>query len=121
MQKYKSKLGFKRIIDANRYSWQGFKAAWHYEAAFKQELGLAVVLFPLGLWLGDGGMEKALLCAVVLLVLIVELLNSGIEAVVDRFGEEFHDLSGRAKDLASAAVFTSLALCALTWGLILWF
>lgn len=111
--------GLKRLILATGYSRDGLLAAWRHEAAFRQELLLLVVLGPLGLWLGTGGVEKALLVGSLLLVLIVELLNSAIEAVVDRTGAERHELSGRAKDLGSAAVLISLLLVALVWWLVL--
>jgi len=111
--------GIIRIIKASGYSWQGLCAAWRHEAAFRQELWLAVVMIPLGLYLGDSGVEKALLVGSVLLVLLIEILNSAIEAVVDRFGDEQHELSGRAKDMASAAVALALALMAVVWVLVL--
>jgi diacylglycerol kinase (ATP) len=111
--------GVKRIINATLFSWQGLKAAFKNEAAFRQECILTILLAPLGLWLGQDGLEKALLLAVLLLVLIVELLNSALEAVVDRFGGEMHELSGRAKDIASAAVFISLLNVILVWALVL--
>ena len=111
--------GIKRIVKASRFSWQGLKAAFRNEAAFRQECMLALILAPLGLWLGDSGPEKALLLAVLLLVLIVELINSAIEAVVDRLGEEMHELSGRAKDIGSAAVFMALMNVIVVWALVL--
>ena len=111
--------GIARIIKATGYSWQGLRAAWRNEAAFREEVLLALVLLPLGLWLGDGGVEKALLVASVLLLLLVELLNSAVEAVVDRFGGEWHELSGRAKDMASAAVALAILRLAATWILVL--
>ena len=111
--------GVKRIIKATLFSWQGLKAAFENEAAFRQECILTILLAPLGLWLGQDGLEKALLLAVLLLVLIVELLNSALEAVVDRFGGEMHELSGRSKDIASAAVFISLLNVILVWALVL--
>ena len=113
--------GITRVIQASRFSWQGLRAAWQHEAAFRQEVGLALLLLPLGLYLGDGGVEKALLVASVLLVLLVEILNSAIEAVVDRFGDEHHELSGRAKDQGSAAVAIAIAILASVWGLVLLF
>lgn len=97
----------------------GLRAAFVNEAAFRQELALFVVMAPLGYWLGSSGVERALLIGSVLLVLIVELLNSAIEAVVDRIGAERHDLSGRAKDIGSAAVFVALLNVAVIWGLVL--
>lgn len=102
------------------YSFRGFAAAFRNEAAFRQELGLAVVLAPIGIWLGTTGVERALLVGSLLLVLMVELLNSGIEAVVDRVGLERHELSGMAKDIGSAAVFVSLMNVLVVWGLVLW-
>jgi len=113
--------GWERILKATVYSWQGLKAAFHNEAAFRQELMLSLILAPLGLWLGDNGLERALLLGSVFLVMIVELLNTGIEVVVDRFGGELHELSGRAKDVGSAAVFLSLANVLAVWGLVLFF
>ena len=113
--------GFRRIINASRYSMQGFRAAYEQEAAFRLELFLGLLLAPFGLWLGEGGLEKAILLAVLFLVLIVELLNSAIEAVVDRIGDELHNLSGQAKDMGSAAVFLALANVPLTWSLVLLF
>jgi diacylglycerol kinase (ATP) len=106
---------------ATRYSWQGFRAAYRHEEAFRQEFWLCLVLVPLGLYLGAGGVEKALLVASVLLLPLVEILNSALEVVVDRFGEERHELSGRAKDMASAAVALAILIMALVWGLVLFF
>ncbi len=111
--------GLSRILKATQYSWQGIKAAYQHEEAFRQESWLCLVLIPLGIFLGDGGVEKALLVATVLLVPIVEILNSAIEAVVDRFGGEMHELSGRAKDMGSAAVALSIALVIAVWILVL--
>ena len=111
--------GIKRIINAAGYSWAGLKAAFKHEAAFRQELALCVVLVPAGLWLGQSSVERALLIGSLLLILIVELLNSAIEAVVDRFGGEQHELSGRAKDIGSAAVFIALLNATLVWALVL--
>jgi len=112
--------GIRRIIRAARFSAQGFKSAWQHEAAFRQELVLAVMLTPVAIWLGQTTVERAMLIATLLFVLIVELLNSAVEAVVDRHGEEHHELSGRAKDLGSAAVFVSLAVVVLVWGAVGW-
>lgn len=114
------RTGLNRIWWACSYSWLGLKAAWRREAAFRQELLLAAVLIPLGIWLGANGTERALLSGSVALVLIVELLNSAVESVVDRFGEEWHELCGCAKDMGSAAVLISLLTVALVWVLILW-
>lgn len=111
--------GIERILKATLYSWRGLKAAFYNEAAFRQELILALILFPVGLWLGKSGLERAVLIGVLFLVLIVEMLNTGIEIVVDRFGGEPHELSGRAKDVGSAAVFLSLVNVLVVWGLVL--
>ncbi len=111
--------GLNRILKATVYSWQGLKASYKNEEAFRQELMLAVVLIPLGLYLGEGGVEKVLLIVSVLLLLLVEVLNSAIEAVVDRFGGEQHELSGRAKDMGSAAVFIAIGIVVVTWALVL--
>lgn len=111
--------GFGRLIDATRWSLAGLAAAFRHEAAFRQEAICAAVLIPLGLWFGDDALERALLVASVLLVLVVELLNSAIEAAVDRISPERHELAGRAKDLGSAAVMVSLVLCAAVWLLVL--
>lgn len=98
---------------------RGLRAAFRDEAAVRQELALSVVLIPLGLWLGRSGVERALLVGSMLLVLVVELLNSAVEAAVDRIGLEHHPLSGQAKDIGSAAVFIAFVLLAATWLLIL--
>lgn len=108
--------GIDRIIKACFYSMAGLKAAWREEAAFRQESLLLVLLVPLAFWLGRNLLEVLLLVAVCVLVVIVELLNSAIEAVVDRTGDEYHVLSGRAKDMGSAAVFVSIGLALLVWG-----
>ncbi len=111
--------GLTRIINAYGYSIKGLRAAFIHESAFRQETLLALVLTPLAFWLGTNAIEYILLISSVLLVLVVELLNSAIEAVVDRIGSEQHELSGRAKDIGSAAVFISLCIVALVWGLII--
>ncbi len=116
-----SNTGFTRIIKATGYSWKGLRAAYRHEAAFRQEMWLCVVMIPLGLYLGDNGIEKALLVSSVILLPLVEILNSALEAVVDRFGEEQHELSGRAKDMASAAVALAIILVATVWTLVLFF
>ncbi len=113
-----SKVGIARIIDATGYSWSGLRAAFKHEAAFRQELCLFVVLIPVAFWLGDSGIERALMVGSLLLVLIVELVNSAIEAVVDRFGGELHELSGRAKDIGSAAVMIALLNVVVVWLLV---
>ncbi|OJW62394.1 MAG: diacylglycerol kinase [Aeromonas sp. 62-46] len=108
--------GITRIINATGYSMKGLKSAWFNEAAFRQELVLILLLMPLAFWIGDSLNEILLLVCISWLVVIVEVLNSAVEAVVDRIGSEHHELSGRAKDLGSAAVFIALALNALVWG-----
>jgi len=118
---YSGNTGISRIIRATRYSWQGLRAAYRHEEAFRQETWLCALLVPLGLYLGDGGLEKALLVASVLLLPLVEILNSALEAVVDRVGEEQHELSGRAKDMGSAAVALAILLTSVTWLLVLAF
>jgi diacylglycerol kinase (ATP) len=112
--------GFKRIINAAFFSLAGLRAAWRNEAAFRQECVLALVLTPTAFWLGTDAVERSLLIGTVWLVLIVELLNSAVEAVVDRVGTDHHQLSGRAKDLGSAGVFVSLALTLVVWVMIAW-
>lgn len=107
--------GIKRILKAAVYSLNGFKAAFRYEAAFRQELLLAVIFIPLAFLLEVSTLERVALVSVTVLVLIVELLNSAVEAVVDRVGTEFHELAGRAKDLGSAAVLCALLLWAYVW------
>ena len=116
---YSGNTGFTRILKATRYSWQGLRAAYRHEEAFRQETWLCIVMIPLGLFLGDNGIEKALLVASVLLLPLVEILNSALEAVVDRFGDEQHELSGRAKDMASAAVALAIILMGAVWFLVL--
>ena len=108
-----------RVWRAFGYSLRGLRAAYKKESAFRQELVLAAVLVPLGVWLGRSGVERALLIGSVLAILVVELLNSAVEAAIDRIGPEPHKLSGRAKDMGSAAVLVAMLVCALTWGLIL--
>ncbi len=112
--------GLKRIMWAGFYSYRGIFAAWRHETAFRQELVLTLFMLPFAFWLGETGEQQILLIAPCFLVLIVELINSAIEAVVDRIGSEMHELSGRAKDLGSAAVLLSLLLVVLSWGLIAW-
>jgi diacylglycerol kinase (ATP) len=108
-----------RILLATKWSLQGVRAAWLYESTFRLEVYLMAVLAPLGLWLGDTGVERVLLVGSGLLVLSIELLNSAIEAVIERYGAEHHELAGRAKDMGSAAVFVLMMNVLLTWGLIL--
>ena len=107
--------GIFRFVKAAQYSWQGMIAAYKNEEAFRQEVILALILTPVAFFIADSGVELALLIASLLLVIIVELLNSGIEAVVDRIGTEKHELSGRAKDIGSAAVFFSLVNVMVVW------
>jgi diacylglycerol kinase (ATP) len=118
VDRYKPR-GITRVLRAVVSSVNGLAGAFREEAAFRQELGLAALVIPLGLWLGHNGVERALLIAPMLLILIVELLNSAIEATVDRIGLERHVLAGLAKDIGSAAVFVSFALLILVWLLVL--
>ncbi|USR65422.1 diacylglycerol kinase [Providencia stuartii] len=112
--------GFTRVIKAAGYSLKGLKAAWINEAAFRQESVAAVIAIIIAFCLDISYMDRILLFSSVVLVAIVELLNSAIEAVVDRIGSEYHELSGRAKDIGSAAVFISIGLALFIWALILW-
>lgn len=107
--------GFKRVVKASVYSFNGLKAAVKNEAAFRQELLLAVIFIPLAIFLDVSALERVALIGATVLVLIVELLNSAVEAVVDRIGSEYHELAGRAKDLGSAAVLITLLLWAYVW------
>ncbi len=107
--------GLSRVWYALGYSWKGLKASWQYEAAFRQELLLCIVLVPVAFWVGQTVLEVVALLAVLLLVLIVELLNSALESVVDRISDDYHKLSGRAKDQGSAAVLFTIGLAALVW------
>ncbi|MBK9326185.1 MAG: diacylglycerol kinase [Thiobacillaceae bacterium] len=116
---HKGKTGLKRVWNAFFYSLEGFQAAWKHEDAFRQETLLALILIPLAFLLTDAPLERALMVASVLLVLIVELVNSAIEATVDRISLENHQLAKRAKDIGSAAVLISLANVLAVWGLVL--
>jgi diacylglycerol kinase (ATP) len=116
---HKGKTGLRRVLNATQYSLAGLAAAAKHEDAFRQELILVVLLTPLALWLGNTGIERALMIGSLIVVLIVELLNSAIEATVDRISFENHRLAKRAKDIGSAAVMLSLANAALVWLLIL--
>jgi diacylglycerol kinase (ATP) len=107
--------GLTRILNAFGYSFRGLVGAWRAEEAFRQEVLFALVAIPLGVWVGDNGIERALLVGPVILILVVELLNSAVEAAIDRIGEERHELSGLAKDLGSAAVFASFVLLGVNW------
>jgi diacylglycerol kinase (ATP) len=111
--------GISRLIRSFAYSYQGFRLAWREEAAFRQELALSVVVIPAGLYFGNSGVERALLIMPMLLILVVEFLNSAVEAVVDRSGTERHPLAGMAKDMGSAAVLLSFILLGTVWLLIL--
>ena len=108
-----------RILKAAVWSLQGLRAAWVHESSFRLEVYLLVVLAPLALWLGGSGLERALMIGSCLLVLAAELLNSAVEAVIERYGPEHHELAGRAKDMGSAAVFVLMMNVLLCWGLIL--
>lgn len=110
--------GLTRVRKATVYSLQGLNAAWRNESAFRQECVIALILLPLSFWIANSWVEVAVLMGVCFLVLIVELLNSAVEAVVDRVGHEHHDLAGQAKDMGSAAVMLSLIMAAGTWLLI---
>jgi diacylglycerol kinase (ATP) len=117
---HKGRTGIDRLIHATGYSLSGLSQAYRGESAFRQEFWLAVVLLPLSFWVGRNWVEVVLLIAAVMQLLIVELLNSAIEAAIDRVSFELHDLSKRAKDLASAAVLLSLLLCTGVWLVALW-
>ncbi len=108
-----------RIFKAAKWSWQGLKAAWLHESSFRLEVWLFVVLAPVAIWLGQTPVEQVLLIGSMLLVLAMELANSAIEAVIERYGPEYHVLAGRAKDMGSAAVFVLMMNVLLCWGLIL--
>ena len=107
--------GPRRIFKAAQWSFQGLRAAWLHESSFRLEVYLFAALAPVAWWLGGNGVERALLIGSMLLVLSMELLNSAVEAVIERYGAEYHELAGRAKDMGSAAVFLSLASAALVW------
>ncbi|WEN41907.1 Diacylglycerol kinase [Thauera sp. GDN1] len=116
---FKGKTGLRRIWNAFHYSLDGLSAAYRHEDAFRQETWLALVALPLALWLGDSTLERVMMIGSVLLVLIVELVNSAIEATVDRVSLERHQLAKRAKDIGSAAVLIALINAAVVWGLLL--
>ena len=113
-------IGIQRIVRATGFSARGLAQAWRHEAAFRQECVLAVLLAPVAIWLGQTAVERASLIGVCLLVIIVELINSAIEAAIDRHGNERHELSGRAKDMGSAAVLVSLVIVVLVWGAVVY-
>jgi diacylglycerol kinase (ATP) len=114
------KTGIARLIAATGYSIKGIQACWRHEAAFRQEVVLAVVLLPVSFFIAKSAIQWLLLISPLFLLLMVELLNSAIEVVVDRIGAEHHELSGRAKDIASASVFLCLFLIAISWAVIAW-
>lgn len=117
---FKGKTGLVRLWNALGYSKDGLRAAWKHEAAFREEVMLAIVAIPLALYLGKTGVERAMLAGSILLIIIVEILNSAVEAVVDKASPEKHELAKRAKDMGSAAVLLSLIFAASVWGLVLW-
>ena len=117
---FKGKQGLTRLINALGYSKDGLAAAWKNEAAFREEVLLAAVAFPLAFYLGQTGIERALLAGSILFILIVEILNSAVEAVVDKASPEKHELAKRAKDMGSAAVLLSLLNAAVIWACVLW-
>ena len=119
-QTLKSRSGLGRIVRAIGYSLQGLRSAYRFEGAFRQETWIAAFMLPTAFWLGRSWIEVLLLAGSVLFVLIVELLNSGIEAAIDRISLDLHELSKRAKDQASAAVFLSVLLCSGVWLTVLW-
>jgi diacylglycerol kinase (ATP) len=112
--------GLTHLLHSTRYSLKGLGAAFRHEAAFRQEVALSALLLPLAVWLGQSVTDVLLLVGSCVLVLIAELLNSAIENVVDRIGTEHHELSGRAKDIGSAAVMLALLFAGLTWALLIW-
>lgn len=116
----KGRTGLDRIVRATGHSAAGLRSAWRHESAFRQEVLLAILLLPAAVWLGRDWLQVSMLAGAVLLVLIAELLNSAVEAVVDRISFEHHELAGRAKDYGSAAVMVSLLLCGGVWAAALW-
>lgn len=119
-QEFKGKKGLVRLWNATGYSRDGILAAWRHEAAFREEILLAAITIPLAFYLGKTGVERALLVGSIILILIVEILNSAVEAVVDKASPEKHDLAKRAKDMGSAAVLFSLTNAAVIWACVLW-
>ena len=110
--------GIRRLINAFYYTLAGFKAAWIHEEAFRQEIIMAALIIPLGIWLGDSGTQKAILIGMYLIIPLTELLNTAIEVTVDRIGQKRHVLSERAKDIGSAAVFLSICIALIVWIII---
>ncbi len=119
-KEFKGKQGIVRLFNALCYSRDGLASAWKNEAAFREETLLAAIAIPAALFLGDSGIERALLVGSILLILIVEILNSGLEAVVDKASPELHELAKRAKDMGSAAVLLALLNAAIIWCCVLW-
>ncbi|NHC07025.1 diacylglycerol kinase [Azonexus fungiphilus] len=119
-KEFKGKQGLVRLINALGYSRDGLAAAWKNEAAFREEVLLAIVAIPLAVFLGETGVDRALLIGSILLILIVEILNSGLEAIVDKASPEKHELAKQAKDMGSAAVLLSLINAAVVWACVLW-
>ena len=119
-QEFKGKKGLTRLWNALGYSRDGIAAAWRHEAAFREEVLLAIISIPLAFYLGKTGVDRALLVGSIILILIVEILNSAVEAVVDKASPEMHDLAKRAKDMGSAAVLLSLVNAAVVWACVLW-
>lgn len=119
-ESFKGKKGLRRLWNALGYSRDGLAAAWKNEAAFREEILLASIAMPLAIYLGKTGVERALMLGSILLILIVEILNSAIEAVVDKASPEMHELAKRAKDMGSAAVLFSLINAAIIWACVLW-
>jgi len=112
--------GLTRLLRAAACSRQGFRYIWKNEEAFRQEVVLCALCIPLGLYFGDGGTERALLIGSILLIPLVEVMNTAIECTIDRISSEYHELSGNAKDLGSSAVILSICITAAVWGLVLW-
>ena len=119
-ESYKGKTGLTRLWNALGYSRDGIKAAWQNEAAFREEILLAAIAIPLAIFLGKTGVDRAMLIGSIILILIVEILNSSIEAIVDKASPETHELAKRAKDMGSAAVLFSLLNAAIIWACVLW-
>ncbi len=117
---HKIHTGWRRVVRATGHSTRGLRDAWKFESAFRQEIVLFLLVLPLGAWLGRTWVERVLLIGTFVLVLIVELLNSAVESTVDRISMDHHELSGRAKDLGSAAVMVSLLLCGAVWASAAW-
>ena len=115
-----NRRGLQRLLAATQCSCAGLVSAWRNEEAFRQEVVVGAVMIPAGFWVGTTSVERLLLVGTVMLVLIVELLNSAVECTIDRIGTDHHPLSGRAKDISSAAVFLSLVMAVTTWGILLW-